>query len=125
MEMSQEVLVDANFLRSNNAQRRQIREYTIEILRRINDELKTAHQEGRHVLISELPIVFNVTNMSEKAAQREIWCHIIECLKNKNYRVVLNPRDDTCLIKITWFSKDDEAQIKHQQNVIAMHTGSF
>jgi ADP-heptose:LPS heptosyltransferase len=125
MDTSNEVLIDANNLRHNNVQKRQIREYTIEILRRINDELKTAHQEGKHSLVTELPIIFNITNMSEKSAQREVWCKVIECLKNKNFRVIINPREDTCLLKITWFSKEDEADINHQMHVIAMHTKSL
>lgn len=125
METSSDVLIDANNLRNNNVQKRQIREYVIEILRRINDELKGAHQEGRHILVTELPIIFGITNMSEKAAQREIWFKIIECLKNKNYRVSINPREDTCLLKITWFSKEDEAEISHQISVISLHTKPF
>ncbi len=125
MEISTEVLVDANTLRSSNVQRRQIREYTVEILRRINDELKVAHREGRQALITELPIIFNITNMSEISARREVWCKIIECLKVKNFRVAINPREDTCLLKITWFSKEDEENILHQKNVIELHTRSF
>ncbi len=125
MNTPNEVLIDANLLRNTNVQKRQIREHTVEILRHINDELKVAHQSGKQVLITELPIIFNITNMSEADARREVWCRIIECLKNKNYRVVINPRDDSCLLKITWFSKEDEENIVYQKNIINMHTREF
>lgn len=122
MEVSNDILIDANNLRSNSTQKRQIREHTIEILRNINDELKTAHQSGHQSLTIELPIIFNITNMSEISARREVWSAIIICLKNKNYRVVINPNKDSCLLKITWFSKEDEASIRLQNDLIAMHT---
>ncbi len=125
MDISHKTLVDANSLRGGNAQKRQIREYVVEILRRINFELKTAHQEGRQELITELPIIFNIANLSEISAQREVWSNVIECLKLKNYRVAINPRKDNCLLKIAWFSKEDEAAILHQKNIIAMHTQTF
>ncbi len=125
MEISGELLIDANNLRHNNVQKRQIREYLVDILKRIDEELKTAHQEGRHELITELPIIFGISHMSEKSAQREIWFKVIEYLKNKNYQVVIQPRDDTCLLKLTWFSQKDIAEIKHKITVIDMHTKQF
>lgn len=125
MEVSNDILIDANNLRSNSTQKRQIREHTIEILRNINDELKTAHQSGHQSLTIELPIIFNITNMSEISARREVWSAIIICLKNKNYRVVINPNKDSCLLKITWFSKEDEASIRLQNDLIAMHTNQI
>jgi len=125
MDISGEILIDANYLKNTNVQKRQIKEYTIEILKRINDELKIAHQEGKQYLITELPIIFNITNMTEKNARREVWCKIIECLKQKNYRVLINPRDDTCLLKITWVSLEDEENIIYQKNIIELHTQKF
>ncbi len=125
MDLSNDVLIDANALRNSTIQKKQIREYTFELLSRINDELKSAHRDGLKAIITELPIIFNITNMSEKSARREIWCKIIECLKSKNYRVNINPQEDTCLLKITWISKEDEGEITHQNNVINMHTKHF
>jgi hypothetical protein len=125
MDISNDVLIDAKNLRSTNIQKRQIREYTIEILRRINDELKISHNEGKQILVTELPIIFNITNMSENNARREVWFNIIDCLKNKNYRISINPKPDSCVLKITWVGKEDEIDFKHKINVINLHTKQF
>jgi hypothetical protein len=122
MEISSDILIDAKCLRNNNVQKRQIKEILVDILKRIDEELKTAHQEGRNSLMTELPLIFGISNMLEREAQRVIWYKVIEFLKNKNYIISINPREDTCLLKITWFSKEDFAEIKHQNDVIAMHT---
>ncbi len=125
MEISDDLLIDAKCLRNNNVQKRQIREVFVDILKRIDEEVKIAHQEGRHELVTELPIIFGISHMSEKTAQRAIWYKVIEYLKNKNYMIAINPREDTCLLRLTWFSAEDMAEIRHQSDVIAIHTKPF
>ncbi len=122
MDLPNDLLIDAKSLRNNNVQKRQIKEILIDILRQIDDELKTAHNEGRYELTTELPILFGITHMSEKSAQRAIWFKVIEYLKNKNYTVSIDPRSDTCILRLTWFSTEDVAEIIHQNNIITLHT---
>lgn len=125
MSVSSNVLVDANTLRKNSEQKRQIHEYVVSTLRDIGDLIRSAHQEGRKFVIAELPFILDIANMQQEQARREIWSAIIEQLKIKNYRVAINPRKDICLIKITWFTDEDEAEINHQNQIINMHTATI
>jgi hypothetical protein len=123
--VSNEVLLDANQLRNSSAQKRQIKKWTMDLLQQINDDIKIAHQECRHNVITELPILFGITNMAENDAKREIWSNIIQCLRMKNYRLVIQPREDTCLLKITWYSQEDENTIAIQKRIIDSCRGTI
>lgn len=120
--LPEDVVINANKLRNNNAQKRLLRENIIEIMRRINEELKIAHREGKHSVITTIPITFEIPNSTNKESQRIIYSKIIECLINNNYRVFINPKTDECRIKITWLSKDDECEIDNQNILIAKCT---
>ncbi len=125
IEVSNETLVDANNLRHNSSQKRQIKEVVIDIIKKINEEIKNAHREGRHEIITNLPIVFDISNMCNKSAQRVVWANIVEILKYKNYRVWIKPMTNDCVLKITWISSEDELQIKNQTQILADHSKNF
>lgn len=125
IEISKEALINANTLRDSNVQKRAIKENIVEIIRKLNEDLITAHREGKHHIIAEIPIVFDVPHMSNTNAQRAIWSNIIEILKEKNYRVIININNKCCRLKITWMSQDDEKNITHQTQVIAEHSKQF
>lgn len=124
-EFSNDVISDANTLRNNNIQKRQIKEISSEILRKINDEIMLAHRDGQHFIITEIPIIFDISNMSNKDAQRRVWSNIIEVLKSKNYRVWINPNTNACRLKITWLSVDEENTINSQTSLLAKHSQQF
>ena len=63
--------------------------------------------------------------MSNKDSQRIIWSNVIEELTSKNYRIWISPSSETCRIKITWVSPEDENDIQNQMNIIAKHTHKF
>ena len=123
--MSDDILINANSLRNNNIQKRQIKENVIEILRRLNQELITAHREGKHDILTTLPITFDISNMVNKNSQRVIWSKVIEYLIKKKYRVWINPANDSCKLKITWVNETDESEIKMQNNIIIKNTKNF
>jgi hypothetical protein len=123
--ISNDALVHSNNLRNNNLQRRQLKESITEIVRRINQELILAHREGKHFIITSIPITFSISNMFNKDSQRVIWSNVIEELRSKNYRVWISPSNETCRIKITWVSPEDENDIQNQMNIIAKHTDKF
>lgn len=125
IEISNDALVHANNLRNNNLQKRHLKENIVEIIRRISQELITAHKEGKHHIITNIPITFDIPNMLNKDSQRYIWSNIIDELKKKEYRVWISPSNDICKLKITWMSPDDENEIDVQTNTIAKHTHSF
>ena len=118
IEISEDALIDANKLKNNSIQKRQIKENVVEIVRKINEDLKDAHREGKHCLITEIPITFDIPNMSNKDAQRSIWSSILSFFKQKHYRIWINYDENSCRLKITWFSDDDELTFKTQLRVI-------
>jgi hypothetical protein len=125
IEITNDALINANKLRNNNLQKRQIKEVITDIIRRISQELILAHREGSHYIITSIPITFSISNMSNRDSQRCIWSNVIGELKKKSYRVVISPTKDTCRIKITWMSIGDETEVEYQTNLIAKHTQSF
>lgn len=125
IQISNDSLVSANSLRNNNLQKRNLKEVITDIIRRMNQELIAAHREGCHHIITNIPITFNIPNMSNKDSQRYIWASVIDELKSKDYRIWISPGKDTCKIKITWMSPEDETEIKYQTQLIAKHSHSF
>jgi hypothetical protein len=125
IKVSADALCNANSLRNNSLQRRSLTETVVDIIRRINQELITSHREGRHDIITSMPIVFGIPNMSNTDSQRFIYASVIDELINKGYRVWISPEKDACKIKVTWMSDTDEAEIKYQTQLIAKHTVKF
>lgn len=124
-ELSSDLLIDAKMLKNNSIQKKQIKEAVIEIVRKINSDLKFAHREGRHCIIIDIPIQFDIPNMSNADAQRSVWSTIIEFLQQKNYRVWISFNDIECKLKITWISKEDELVLKTQNKIISDNKSSF
>jgi hypothetical protein len=120
--ISEDALVHASKLRNNNLQKRNLKEVITDVLRQVSHELVIAHREGRHDIITSMPITFSISNMSNADAQRVIYASVIEALITKDFRVWINPSKDNCQLKITWMSPDDEAEMKHQMQIIARHT---
>lgn len=125
IEISDDTVINARALRNNNIQKRHIKENITEILKRLNQELINAHREGKHCVITTLPITFDIPNMVNKDTQRLIWSRVIEFLLEKKYRVWINPTNDSCKIKITWINEADECSIAEQNNIIIKHTKKF
>ena len=125
IKISNDALVNANTLKNNNLQKRHLKEEITNIIRRISEELIEAHKEGRHDIITTLPITFSIANMFNKDSQRIIYASILDELIKKNYRVWFNLKNDECRVKITWMSSDDELEMKYQTNLIAKHTSDI
>lgn len=122
INISSDALIHANKLRNNNLQKRQLKEVITDIIRRINQELIVAHKEGKHDIITNIPITFNISNMTNKDSQRIVWSNIIEELKSKSYRIWIYPDKDICSVKITWMSEEDELEVESQLKLIIKHT---
>jgi hypothetical protein len=123
--VARDIVVDANKLRHSNMQKKALKENITNNLRKINDELITAHREGNFSIQTTMPIVFDVPNMSNKVSQRIIWYHVMMHLMEKNYRVDIHPSKDFCKLRITWITKEDEEKIALQTKLIAEHTKKF
>ena len=120
-----DIVVDANKLRHSSIQKKAIKDNISEILKKINDELVVAHREGGYSIITTMPIIFDVPNMSNKVSQRIVWFHVMKHLIDKHYRISINPSKDFCRLRITWITQEDEQLILHQTQVIAEHTQRF
>ncbi len=118
IDMPSELLIGADKLKNSSIQKKQIRENVIEIIRKIDDELRVAHREGKHLIITEIPMMFDISNMSNKDAQRAIWSTTIDVLREKKYRVWINYDDVSCRLKITWISDEDELILNHQNQIL-------
>ena len=125
IQVSESALIPALNLRNNNLQKRQLREIITDIIKRISQELITAHREGKHYVITTIPTTFDVANMANRDSQLCIWANIIDELIAKHYRIWINPKKNVCRIKITWMSPEDESEIKYQMQLIAKHSGKF
>jgi len=125
IEISTDMVINANSLRNNNIQKRHIKETITEILKRLNQELINTHREGKHFIVTTLPITFDIPNMNNKDTQRLIWSRVLEYLLEKKYRVWINPTNDSCKIKITWINEVDEIDIADQNRIIINHTKKF
>jgi hypothetical protein len=125
IDISNDALIHANNLRNNNLQRRQLKEVITDIIKRVSQELIEAHREGKHDVITSIPITYSISNMSNKDSQRFVWASVIEELLAKSYRVWIFPSKDKCRIKLTWMSPEDEIDIKYQLNIIAKCTKQF
>lgn len=125
LDTSRELVIDAERLKQNNVQKKSLKENIYENLRKINDEIVVAHRESKYEIITTIPTIFDIPNMSTKVAQRIVWYSIITYLEGKNFNVFINPNKDYCKLKIKWLSKEDEDIIKEQTKTIAEHTKQF
>lgn len=125
IKISKDALINATNLRNNNQQQRNLKEVITDIIKRINQELISAHRDGNHHIITTMPITFSVPNMSNSDSQRYIYASVIDELISKDYRIWIAPSKNICRIKITWMSPDDETEMKYQTQLIAKHTMQF
>ena len=125
IQISKDALITATSLRNNNLQKRSLKESITDIIKRISQELLTAHREGSHHIITTMPITFSIPNMSNTDSQRYIYASVIDELISKDYRIWIAPSKNICQIKITWMSSEDESEVKYQIQLIAKHTHKF
>jgi hypothetical protein len=125
IQISKDALINATSLRNNNLQKRNLKEVITDIIKRISQELLTAHREGSHHIITTMPITFSIPNMSNTDSQRYIYASVIDELISKDYRIWIAPSKNICQIKITWMSSEDESEVKYQMQLIAKHTHKF
>ena len=125
IQISKDALITATSLRNNNLQKRSLKESITDIVKRISQELLTAHREGSHHIITTMPITFSIPNMSNTDSQRYIYASVIDELISKDYRIWIAPGKNVCQIKITWMSPEDESEVKYQIQLIAKHTYKF
>ncbi len=125
MDVSDDVIISATRLRAANLQQKEIKNYALDILKQLNTEITQASFARKTSIITEMPILFDITNMSQKDAQIAVWSTIVFILKSKSYRVQIKFTNHVCRLKITWISVEEEKMRKTQLDLLAMHTAEF
>lgn len=119
--ISNNVIINANDLKKTDIQKREIKSCVLEVLKRINEELQAEHSNGNYFLITDIPIIYDISNMSIARGQQIVWSSLIEILEEKKYRVWINYSKDNCRLKISWISEQEESELKRQQDIIKKH----
>lgn len=117
-----DVLIDANTLRLTVVQKKQIKAAIREVLLHLNQSIMQAHEAGKSTIVDKLPMQFAIDGMSFTKMQQHVWCAVIAALKNKNYKVAIEPIETECTIYIKWESEDDIEESKRQLKILAKHT---
>jgi|SRR6476620_8482634 len=125
MQNPNNILIDANSLKQSNTQKRRINEYVIEIIRQINKELKDAKGDGKHHIITEIPIIFEIPNITQEESKIAIWAQTINVLKNKGFNVAINYNKDVCRLKIEWMSEEEQGAINNQIKLLKDSFANF
>jgi len=116
------IITNANRFRHNNIQTRMIKDYIIDILKKIDDEINIAHNNGQEFVNTTLPIIFDVPNVSNATLQRIIWSSIMEELICKNFEVKIKHSESFCMLSIMWIKKEDKLLVDHQNRLIAKYS---
>lgn len=114
----------ADSLKSNEEQKKSLARETNYVLSRIDDELKVAHELGKHIIQTTLPITFSIPYMTNTEAQRKIYFAVLASLKNRGFHVKIQLKPNQTLFIITWFSSDELKELELQNALLAKHTES-
>ncbi|MGL5936420.1 MAG: hypothetical protein ACRCZI_12465 [Cetobacterium sp.] len=120
-----ESLIHATDMRQNNLQKRQINDYLTEIIGQINRELIEAKKLGKHSIITEIPYIFDISNMDQKDSQRIIWARTIAILQNKEFTIKINTTQGKCKVKISWLTNIEQSTINQQNSILASCEDNF
>lgn len=112
----------ASALKGNESQKRALSKEITCILGRIDDEIKTAHDQGKGKLVSTLPTIFPIPYMHNSDAQRVIYCKVLISLKNRGFHVEIEIKDSAALFYISWLSEEEWKELDEQTIILAKHT---
>jgi hypothetical protein len=112
----------ANALKSNEAQKKSIAKDVTSILGQMDDELKAAHDSGRHSVSISLPITFSIPYMNNTDAQRIIYYKVLTSLLERDFNVEIDLRKNSTFFIVTWLSSDELSELELQNALLAKHT---
>lgn len=114
--------IKADSLKSNESQKKAIQKELNAILGHIDDQLKVAHDQGKHAVSESLPITFSIPYMRNKDAQRIIYYKVLTSLLERGFNAEFEAKKDVTVFYITWLSKEELDEIEVQNCVLAKHT---
>lgn len=92
------------------------------ILGRVDEEIKNAYDRDECKVNVSLPITFSIPYMSNKNAQRVIYCKILISLLDRGFIVNVFMSSDQTIFLIKWLSEDEEKDVEQQNALLAKHT---
>ncbi len=112
----------ANNLKSNESQKKAVIKEVNAILAHIDDELKSAHEQGKHSIRTSVPITFSIPYMSNTDAQRSIYYKILISLLDRGFEVKITLGEKKSIFKVTWLSDEETKDIDLQNATIAKYS---
>jgi hypothetical protein len=116
------ILTDANTLIYSSRQKKEVQEVTRDILLQLNDDIVSAHVQGKHRITASLPVLINIDNMNNSTAKLRVWSLVIRYLTEKNYKVSISYTDRSCTINVSWISDDEEKSLEAMKELLNRHT---
>ncbi len=115
----------ASNLKANIADDKKIQREVREILEKIDDEIKQAHEIHKKFVAVILPVTFTISQyISNSDAQRIIYFNILTSLIDRGFNVRINLKPKATIFEITWFSKEELLEIELQMRLLAKHSGA-
>ncbi len=114
-------MLNANDLKNNESHKKIIDKEIKEILSTIDDEIKKAYNIGKHKIKFKLPVIFSIPNMSNKNAQRIIYCEVLKSLLKRNFLVETVLTVDSTDYEITWLSESEYNELEEQNQLLAKY----
>lgn len=106
--MNKTILIHSDKLKFNLLKKRILSDYVNTHLLRINGQIEDTHKDNRNVLITTLPISFDIPDtLNQKDFQLELYYNIINILESKGYKVQLRLDEDKTIIKVQWRTQDE------------------
>lgn len=114
--------LNANVLKSNESQRKAIASEVNNILGRMDDDIKKAHEENKRSVSLTVPIVFSVPYMSNTDAQRVIYYKILISLIDRNFGVKISMGGQKTIFHVKWITEEELKEIEEQNALLAKYT---
>ena len=115
-------MLKASSLKKNEQQLSALSRELKNILARIDDELKVAHEQGKHSVNVSVPITFSIPHMKNSDAQRHIYYNILLSLLNRGFHPTFETTKDATCFHVTWLSKEEQNDIELQSITLAKYT---
>lgn len=115
-------MLKATQLKENKAQKILVKNEIRNILAYIDDELRNAHDSGKHNIVLTLPINFSIAYMDNKTAQRKIYYGVLTSLIERGFEPKIELQTEKTLLFIKWFSDEELEEISLQHTLLAKYT---
>jgi hypothetical protein len=114
----------ANDLKYSKIQISEIESNVSNILSSIDDAINDAHDHGKTSVEVNLPLYFDIPNMSKLEAKKKIYALVIEDLTSisRGFIVRLFMKPENSKIFITWITEEDELLKEHEKDIIEYYS---